>query len=114
MMEFLATNLAEYQPRREIFKGREFIVAPASLIVPGVLNGSKGALYYPPEEVSANVEDWNHKPLTVYHPTGPNGENVSAQDQGVLDRQGIGFIRNATSNGKLKAECWFDVERTRR
>ncbi len=99
--------------RRETLNGRQFLVAPATLIVPGVLPGSKGALYYPPEEVSANATDWNHTPLTVGHPTDPfTAEHLSARDPGVLDRQGIGFVRKSVYNGKLQAEAWFDEDRT--
>jgi len=104
---------------RRVFKGgREWIVAPLSMIVPGVLNGSKGALYYPPDECEATAEAWNHIPITVYHPT-HNGYHVSARDPGVVDRQGVGVVlnpqfgTNGTKEHKLRAEGWFDVERTR-
>jgi hypothetical protein len=31
--------------RREVVNGRDFLVAPLTLIVPGVLHGSQGPLY---------------------------------------------------------------------
>jgi hypothetical protein len=43
-MFHLTANLVG-RSRRETLNGREYIVAPVTLIVPGVLNGSKGALY---------------------------------------------------------------------
>ena len=96
--------------REEILLGRKHLVAPATLIVPGVLNGSLGPLYYPPEEVSANPSKWNNVPITVYHP----GGGASARTPAVLNRQGIGTVLNAsiTDSGNLQAELWFDVERT--
>lgn len=95
--------------------GREYLVAPLTSIVPGVLNGSKGALYYPPEEVARNVKDWDHLPLTLGHPFDPlTGEHLSANDNGVWDRQGLGFSKRSVFNGKLRHEAWFDVQRTQR
>ena len=111
-MEVLTCNLSG-SVRYETLRGRKYLVAPMSLIAPGVLNGSKGALYYPPAEVENSVEAWNHTPIVVYHPT-QNGQAISARDPSVLDRQGIGFVFNAKYNGKLIAEGWFDVEDTQR
>jgi hypothetical protein len=80
--------------------------------VPGVLSGSKGPLYYPRDEVERSVNAWNGMPLVVYHPT-VAGEHVSAAHPGVLEKQGIGEVRRTAFNGKLRAEGWFDEERTR-
>lgn len=99
--------------RRAKHQGRDYLVAPMVLINPGVLNGSKGALLYPPDEVAKNPRQWNGVPIVVYHPH-RLGQPVSASAPGVLDSQGIGEVRNATSNGKLRAEGWFDAEKTRR
>lgn len=93
--------------------GRDYLVAPASLIVPGVLNGSDGALYYPLEEVVKNAKAWDDMPIVVYHPT-KNGIPVAAQDPThsdyVLRESGIGFLRNSRALNKLASEAWFDVE----
>ncbi len=110
METLLATNAGK--TRRETVNGREYIVAPLTLIVPGVLNGSKGPLYYPPEHVARNPIAWNGMPIVVYHPD-DNGVPVSARSPRVLERAGIGHIYNTTYDGKLKAEGWFDVEHTR-
>lgn len=90
--------------------GKKHLVVPMSMIVPGVLRGSKGSLFYPKEEVEKNHEAWNGMPITVYHPT-VDGRNVSAQTEGILDRQGIGTVMRATANGKLKAEAWIDIDK---
>jgi hypothetical protein len=90
--------------------GRNYLVAPMTLINPGVLNGSKGPLLYPPDEVAKNPQQWNGVPIVVYHPH-RLGQPVSASEPGILDSQGVGEVRNATSNGKLQAEGWFDVQK---
>ncbi len=107
-MEHLSVN-AIGQVREDEIDGRRFLVAPITSIVPGVLNGSKGALYYPPEEIGRNVDSWNHVPLTMYHPT-DNGQNSSARKSSMLKKHGIGFVLDSVYNGKLVHEGWFDVE----
>lgn len=95
-------------------KGREYLVVHATMINPGVLNGSMGALHYPPEVCSQNVSAWDGIPLTVYHPTHPTtNEPVSAKAHGVWTRQGIGRTRNSRFDGKLRTTAWFDVQRTK-
>jgi hypothetical protein len=112
-LEFITTNLEAPKIRREYLGGKEFVVARGTIIVPGVLPGSQGALYYPADECARNAFAWDHIPITVYHPM-MNGVGVSARDPDVLDKQGVGFIRDTTMNGKLGSEFWFDVDRTRR
>lgn len=111
--QFIANRLATKDTTRRVtHQGREYIVAPLTLIVPGVLNGSKGALYYPPDEVGKNPSAWDGMPLTLGHPT-VNGGGVSAKEPGALDRHGLGFVnRSRVSNGRLVAEGWFDMQRT--
>jgi hypothetical protein len=110
-METILANLSSAKTRRTTINGREYLVAPLSLIVPGVLNGSKGALYYPPEEISRDPGAWNGMPLVVYHPS-RNGEHVSGRDPEILESQGVGYVYRAAvnSDGKLAGEGWFDVE----
>lgn len=91
--------------------GRDYIVAPLSMLVPGVLPGSKGPLFYPPDVVNRNPSVWNSIPIVVNHPMGANGP-TSARDPDVLNRQEIGRVFNARKNGK--AEGWFDIENTKR
>lgn len=112
-MEQLIANLVG-KTRRATLNGRDYIVAPLSLIVTGVLNGSKGALFYPSDEIGKDPQRWNHTPIVVYHPV-VNGQNVSARDPDVLDKSGIGIVmKSYVKNGKLRAEGWFDVDATRR
>jgi len=82
------------------------------MLVPGVLNGSKGPLYYPKEEVARNVDAWNGMPLTCDHPTDDStGLNVSARDPGTLERHGLGHVYRVRINnqtGSLQGQAWFD------
>jgi hypothetical protein len=100
--------------RRETRKGREYLVAPMTLINPGVLNGSKGPLYYPPDEVGKDADRWNDMPIVVYHPVGTDGAHMSGRQPAVLDAVKIGRVYNATFDGKLRAEGWFDAAETKR
>ena len=83
------------------------------MIVPGVLNGSRGPLYYPPEEVQKNPGVWNGVPVVVYHPTDSQGNPESAlNNPEVWKRQGVGWVRNDRfKNGKRVGEVWFDLRR---
>lgn len=109
-METLSVNVSG-SVRREQLHGRNYLVAPVSLIVPGVLNGSKGPLLYPQEEVEKNPDAWNMMPLVVNHPT-KAGKPISARIPAILEEYSIGYVFNASVDGKLKAEAWFDEELT--
>lgn len=113
-LERLLANRQHGTIRKEILHGREHVVVPMTLMVPGVLNGSRGPLLYPIEEITRNYQAWNDVPITVNHPMDDAGEPISASEAGVLDKVGIGVVRKAVCNGKLKAEGWLDVEKTRR
>lgn len=90
--------------------GREYIIAPVTMLVPGVLPGSDGPLYYPPEEVSVNVDTWNGIPIVLNHPQ-IDGQFVSARDPDILSQYGIGHIYRAVFNKKLTAKAYLDKER---
>lgn len=111
-MELITANLSG-KSRRDRLQGREYLVVPLSLLVPGVLNGSQGPLYYPPEEVSKNPGAWNGVPILVDHPS-LRGQPVSARDPDVLNRQWIGYVFRSKAKGKLTAEGWFDREAVER
>jgi hypothetical protein len=106
-MENLICNFAGVT-REEILEGRKHLVAPATLIVPGVLNGSLGPLYYPPEEVSADPEKWDNVPILVYHPK-------SAESPKVFNEQAVGHVHKTVfEDHSLKAELWFDADRVQK
>jgi hypothetical protein len=108
----LVSNL-EGQVRRETLHDREYLVAPLTMIVPGVLAGSKGPLLYPEEEVAKNPSAWNGMPIVVNHPM-KDGMPVEARNPAILNQYQIGTVFNTKYNGKLVAEGWFDVDRTRK
>lgn len=115
-MEYI-TNTVTTKVRYETHNGRRYMIAPLTLIVRGVLSGSQGPLMYRLEDIAANHQAWDGKPLVSFHPIDPlNNAHLSANDEGVLSRQGIGVFRRPqiTRDGKLKGEAWFDEERTRR
>lgn len=98
--------------RRALLHGRPHLVAPARLIVPGVLAGSLGPLLYAAGEVAKTVTAWNHVPLLVNHPPRPG---QSGRDPEVLEAQGVGVLLNARLGpaGELDGEAWFDEARLR-
>jgi hypothetical protein len=77
-----------------------WIVAPVAMLTPGVHAGSNGPLFYPPDELAHNAAAWDGKPVTVDHPPG-GGYRPGATPT-------IGHVRNATYDGKLRAEAWLD------
>lgn len=111
-MPFEVFNSRSVGPAREVtFQGRPHLAAPMRLIVPGVLAGSKGPLYYPPEELAAEPHRWDGVPLVGYHPR-KGGQPVSARSPDVLEAQGLGvnFATRFTEHG-LDSVGYFDVER---
>lgn len=93
--------------RYEKLEGRDHVVVPTSMIVEGVLNGSKGALYYPADELGKAPQIWNHRPIVVYHP-----EQGSACSPEVLNTRKIGITLNTGWGApKLRTESWIDVLR---
>ena len=102
--------------RKAKYQGKDYLVAPLSLIVEGVLNGSKGALHYPMTEMKKSCQAWNNTPIVVYHPMDAMGRPQRAKgNPDVLNRSGIGVVRNARISGnKLVAEGWFDLSRTQK
>lgn len=112
-METLVANITG-KVRRETLDGRRYLVAPVVLMRgDSVMNGSKGALFYPSSEVAKRPGMWNHIPITDGHPT-ENGSPVSARSAKVLERYKLGIILNDRMSGSDRvAEAWYDEELTR-
>ena len=108
-METVLLTNAVGRVRRERLNGREYVVAPVSMIVPGVLNGSKGRLFYSPQETSRNVDAWNGVPLTDGHPLDDAGNPISARSP-EASKSHLGVVYAANYQNKLVAEGWVDVE----
>jgi len=108
-MENLAANISG-RVRRTTLHGRPHLVVPLTMIVPGVLNGSQGPLLYELEDIKADPSAWNGMPVVVYHPH-KNGQQVSARDPDVLEKQQVGMVLQTAANGKLRANAWLDEAR---
>lgn len=106
-MENLVCNLTG-QVRDAKLYGRDYLVANATLIVPGVLHGSQGPLLYPIDEVANSAVSWDHIPIVVYHPKSGSAKNPAA-----VDKSKVGEVYNTVfQENKLRAELWFDAKRT--
>jgi hypothetical protein len=106
-MHYITSNSSR-STRRDFIGPHEYLVASATLIVPGVLNGNQGPILYTSDENKINVAAWNHVPLTDDHPSQP----TSARTPDVLKDIYLGVLLNAhvNSKGQLKGELWFDIE----
>lgn len=108
-MESIAVTL-NGAVRRVALNGRNYLVAPVTMLVSGVLNGSQGPLYYPPGEVERNPMAWNGMPLLLGHPLADDGEHISGRDPQVWANRHLGHVFNVTAeDGKLKGEAWFEA-----
>jgi ribosomal protein L22 len=85
---------------------KDYILVPVVMMVPGVHEGSQGPMLHTAENLQANVEQWNERPVVIYHPQDAEGNYVSAYTEGV---QTVGFIKNARYDNGLKAEIQLDV-----
>lgn len=107
-MNDLVSNAAETMccTRRENLDGREHLIIPTVLLVPGVLNGE----YVSAAEVAASVTMWNDVPIPIDHPR-ERGVPISARQPAVLERAVVGRLygANVGPTGNLRGEMWLDV-----
>ena len=99
-------------PARLTLNNREYLTAPAVLIVQGVLNGG----YIDASEL--HPTDWNNVPIVMNHPTNAHGQPMSARTPEVLATSGVGYLyharlgtgsRQGHTVSSLQAELWLDV-----
>lgn len=112
-MEILVANLSLSKVQKRSLAGKNYLVAPVSMIVEGVFAGNQGPLFYDGNEISKSVASWNHKPLTVGHPQ-LGGQYVSGCLPETIDQYSVGMVLNAKWNKtrkKLQAEAWFEETR---
>lgn len=107
MEELLILNAVGKATKKSL-NGKEYIVAPCTILTSGVHSGSAGPIYYPAEEVANSASSWNGIPIVIYHPM-INGKYVTL-NKDILDKSGVGFLQNTkfTKKGKLVAEAWID------
>lgn len=113
MMERLLVALSG-KVRKATLNGRNYLVASAVIGAEGVLNGSGGPGFYPGPEWAKAVPAWNMKPITNGHPKDAAGNFISAADPAVIESVTMGFLLNTKWDDKLKTECWFDEELTKK
>lgn len=107
-MDRLTANLASIPKSVKDDNGKEWLVAPVVMIVPGVLTSNHGAVLYNEENLSANPTIWNGTPLIENHPKVGNNF-VSIHSDKSFENLAYGEIRSTTFNEKLTAEAWIDV-----
>jgi len=113
-MDKIVVNLKIGNSKTVIEDGVEYRVAPATLIVEGVLPGSDGPLLYPAGEISKGANAWNDILVTNGHPKA-NGRFVSVlNDAQTIEEFAIGVVKNPQFvQNKLLAELWIDVAKAR-
>jgi len=96
--------------RTETLEGKKHVIVPVVMAIEGILNGSKGPLYYPASELRASVPHWNGRPIVIYHPSMEH--SCMAGSPEVFSRQKVGVVFRARFEGKaLKADAWLDPDR---
>jgi len=120
MLQNVKVNLSGVT-RHDTMAGKDYLVAPAIMIVEGVLNGNHGPLLYPADELKKSVPLWNSKPAVLYHPQ-KDGQGVSACDPDIITNRGLGVLMNTRIEdvvvdddklSSLKTEVWLDMERVK-
>lgn len=108
----LVQTASTVAPSRVLVNSREFLTAPAVLLVCGVLNGA----LVPAEALEADV--WNFMPVVVPHPRNSQGQALSARSPEVFAQYGVGYLcrtrlgtgqRRGQTVPSLQAELWIDI-----
>lgn len=104
--------LRNYNTRKEVHEGREYIVAPVVILTEGVHCGSAGCMLYRASELGKHPQSWNGIPLPVFHPTTPEGEPISANSPEVIEQESVGRLFGVDfKDNKLAGELWVDVNK---
>lgn len=113
-MEKLIANLASAKVSQKTLQGRNYLVAPVSMIVEGVWKGSAGPVYYEGNDIAMSVPAWNAKPITINHPETSDGTKVSGASPESLEKHAVGMVLNTKYDKRKKrlvAEAWFEIDR---
>ena len=96
--------------RTEDLEGQTHFVVPMVMIREGVWSGSAGPLLYTENVLRSSVDQWNGKPIVVYHPNMYTSQ--TAGNPTIFNEQKIGVIFNARMKGsRLTAEAWINLDR---
>ena len=104
------SNLISGEVSERMLGGRAYLVAPVVALVEGVVNEELA----PADEIGEFPAAWNGVPVTINHPVGARGENLSARNSPELHAEiEVGKFWNVRFDPpKLKGEVWLDVEKT--
>ena len=88
--------------------GRDYLIVPSVAIVEGVMND----ILYLEEDMTAELDIWNGRPLMIDHPLGDAGQYISANSP-ELHAQSPGLSFGASfEDGRLKYDWWIDVAKS--
>jgi len=111
-ISFNAQMLKGYETREEVLDGITYIVAPVTMMVEGVLAGSRGPLLHLADEFGHVPAAYNGIPVTIQHPQDESGNYVSANSPDVLSNWSVGKIFSTIlADNKLKSEAWVDKKK---
>jgi len=109
----ILTNLkiSGYSVEEKTHQEKKHLVVPVTMIVEGVLAGSRGPLLHLAEDFGKFPASWDGIPIVINHPE-KDGVAISANNVETIDTGLVGRVYNAFMDGsKLKAEAWLDPER---
>lgn len=109
LSHFYLNTILEVRSKKVEWRGKSYWVAPVTLLVPGVLNGSRGPILYQPTDVAYSADAWNGLPVTANHPS-LNGNFVSARSPEVMEKFTVGHIFNVSFSDRLRGEVWLSEE----
>ncbi len=110
-MEVVIANIGRVVRRRE--NNKDYLVAPITGITPGVLPGNRGNVYYSPQQTGHEPEKWNKIPIIVNHPKDEKGEYIAFPTPEMLEKFGLGELRDSRFDGKLRFTGWFEEDRVK-
>jgi hypothetical protein len=99
---------------RKVRDGVSYLVANGVLITEGVHTGTSGPIFYSKEFIKKVSPKGNGRPIVRNHPTNDAGEYITANEDGVVEASGFGDLMNVGGDEKMKAQLWFEEERTKK
>lgn len=91
--------------RRETHGGIEYLIAPVTAIVAGVLNGC----YVPAQVIEDSIRSWQDVPVPLPHPT-KDGLFVSAKSPEWTATTPARFYNPRFEDNALKGEIWINLQ----
>jgi hypothetical protein len=99
-------NLQTDHLKRQVYEGKEYLVAPCIALVPGILNGE----LVPLSAVMMTAQAWDGKPVVLGHPYDLTGMPVKANQRDILQNMGMGSLWDtAIVDDKLHVQVWLDL-----